>query len=323
MEASARSWSNPLRREWYSFNYNICTRCSSRHYGLEYHVPMLQIVRSSEMFTNFGNQDTIQDIQQFNIIWVWWIHLLIKSVIKRLTNFMINSQCLMVEILKWWMMLVKAATCDKQTSSQEPTQLWEILHNDPQMCDTECHNDHVISPGTDNWSKCAVGTTPSVKYIIISPRRSNAMYSLNAVIMRLGHIVDSIWLDDECHIRQHRESKIFLEQHSDACLSKYTRSLRWLVLFGWYHLPMFIGFVSYIYPFVSQRLHGHWVTRMIHLVKCASETTLKNADNIDRHRTITKNVKTWTIWITIGIGMHLSYRKFGFVRFDQFISPIL
>ena len=41
-KASARSWPNPLRGEWYSFNYNICTWCSSRHYGLECHVPMLR-----------------------------------------------------------------------------------------------------------------------------------------------------------------------------------------------------------------------------------------------------------------------------------------
>ena len=33
-KASARSWPKPLRGEWYSFNYNICTWCSSRHYGL-------------------------------------------------------------------------------------------------------------------------------------------------------------------------------------------------------------------------------------------------------------------------------------------------
>ena len=31
---------NPLWEGWYSFNHNICTRCSSRHYGIGCHVPM-------------------------------------------------------------------------------------------------------------------------------------------------------------------------------------------------------------------------------------------------------------------------------------------
>ena len=31
---------NPLWGGWYSFNHNICTRCSSRHYGIGCHVPM-------------------------------------------------------------------------------------------------------------------------------------------------------------------------------------------------------------------------------------------------------------------------------------------
>ena len=40
-EASARSWPKPAWGEWYSFNYNICMQCNSRHYGIGCHIPMV------------------------------------------------------------------------------------------------------------------------------------------------------------------------------------------------------------------------------------------------------------------------------------------